>query len=76
MRIEFFVPGDPATKKRADRSGAQVALIMGENEVRTGAVAVKDLREPSPQHSLMQSDLGDYLVGRMISDPQESRNQQ
>ena len=58
-----------AKLKRADRSGAAIALIMGEDEVRKGAIAVKDLRDSAPQQALMQSDLGDYLAGRVVSEP-------
>ncbi|WP_053910022.1 MULTISPECIES: histidine--tRNA ligase [Pseudoalteromonas] len=40
--------------KRADKSGAEVALILGEDELEQGVVTVKYLREEKPQatHSL------------------------
>ena len=41
----------PAQLKRADRSGASLALILGEQEAAEGQVQVKLLREPSPPTS-------------------------
>ncbi len=38
--------------KKADRSGARVALIMGEDEAAAGTLAVKFLREDSPQQTV------------------------
>ena len=35
--------------KRADKSGAEVALILGEDELEQGVVTVKYLREEKPQ---------------------------
>ncbi len=42
--------------KRADRSGAQVALILGEDEVAAGKVTVKYLRREIPQQTLSEGD--------------------
>jgi len=50
-----------AKLKRADRSAAQIALILGENEVAMGQVGVKNLRESVPQCTLTRSELDDYL---------------
>lgn len=47
--------------KRADRSGARWALILGEAEITQGTVSIKHLRETTPQHSLSQSELPHYL---------------
>ncbi|ADE14267.1 histidyl-tRNA synthetase [Nitrosococcus halophilus Nc 4] len=47
--------------KRADRSGARWALILGEDEVVQGTVSVKDLRKAQPQQSMPQSKLPDYI---------------
>lgn len=47
--------------KRANRSGARWALILGEDEVAQGTVSVKDLREAKPQHSLPQTELPSYI---------------
>lgn len=43
--------------KRADKSGAQLALIMGDDEIANQVVSVKYLREDKPQQSLTWSDL-------------------
>jgi histidyl-tRNA synthetase len=49
--------------RRADRSGATVALILGASEVERDEVTVKPLREAgAEQHTLNQSDLVDYLA--------------
>jgi len=44
--------------KRADKSGARIALILGEDEAAAGTVGVKCLREDRPQETVAQSDLG------------------
>lgn len=43
--------------KKADKSGAQVALILGEDEVLAGKVTLKCLRQESEQQSLTREDL-------------------
>lgn len=43
--------------KKADKSGAAFALILGEDEVAQGLVALKPLREDLPQQLLSQADL-------------------
>lgn len=48
--------------KKADRSGATLALILGEDEVAAGTVAVKHLREDKPQQLLARAKLADYLA--------------
>jgi histidyl-tRNA synthetase len=47
--------------KRADRSGANVAIIIGDEEVNSGTVAVKFLRGEDPQVSVERSALGEFL---------------
>ncbi|MET0378447.1 MAG: histidine--tRNA ligase, partial [Spongiibacteraceae bacterium] len=48
--------------KKADKSGAQLALILGDDEVARGEVNVKWLRDDSrEQQSLAQSDLAEFL---------------
>ncbi len=51
--------------KRADRSGARFALILGDEEVKIGSVAVKDLRQAENQASVTQAALGDYLKQKL-----------
>ena len=47
--------------KKADKSGATVALILGESEIESGVVAVKFLREDRPQIEIMQTELAEKL---------------
>lgn len=47
--------------KKADKSGARVALILGENEVIEGTVGIKFLREERDQETLNQRVLGEHL---------------
>ena len=43
--------------KRADKSGARVALIIGENELESGCVTIKDLQGTHPQQTVAMDDL-------------------
>ena len=47
--------------KRADSSGARIALIMGEDEVAAGEVTVKPLRTEDPQERMSWAALQQYL---------------
>jgi histidyl-tRNA synthetase len=47
--------------KKADKSGAELALILGEDEVANGTIGVKYLRQEREQESLAQDALGDWL---------------
>jgi histidyl-tRNA synthetase len=47
--------------KKADKSGAQYAIIIGEHEVKTHSVSLKNLREDIPQQTLYQDELAEYL---------------
>lgn len=47
--------------KKADKSGAQYALILGEHEISTRSVSLKNLRENHPQQSLYKDELAEYL---------------
>ncbi|OEY67379.1 histidine--tRNA ligase [Marinobacter sp. X15-166B] len=51
--------------KRADRSGAEVALLLGENEVNAGLVTIKPLRSDSAQQTVNQNELLGALDGLM-----------
>ncbi len=65
--------------RKADRSGAQLALIVGEEEARTRQVAVKDLRTEAAQQTLDQDQLLGYLEKRLGVSPAaraESEHQQ
>ncbi|TNF91124.1 MAG: histidine--tRNA ligase, partial [Gammaproteobacteria bacterium] len=43
--------------RKADKSGARIALILGESEIEADTVAVKFLREERPQEEIPQADL-------------------
>lgn len=47
--------------KRADKSGAKVALVIGDNELAAQTVAVKFLREEQPQKELSWSEVVEFL---------------
>ncbi len=47
--------------KRADRSGACLALVLGEDEIRNGQVAVKFLRSDAAQLTLERDDVVDWI---------------
>lgn len=47
--------------KKADKSGAQYAIIIGEHEMKTRSVSLKSLREDIPQQSLYQDELAEYF---------------
>ncbi len=49
--------------KRADKSGAQVALVLGEDEVAQGTVGLKYLRENREQETVSQEALAGHLMG-------------
>ncbi|MBV1910753.1 MAG: histidine--tRNA ligase [Kangiellaceae bacterium] len=49
--------------KKADKSGARIALILGEDEVKEQNVSVKFLREKSEQVTLAQSDIYHRIEG-------------
>lgn len=59
--ISLIVDGAPrflrSLFKRADKSGAYIALILGDDEIKSGTIAIKYLREKNPQEILAQSDL-------------------
>lgn len=49
--------------RRADRSGARWALLVGEREVEEGRVALKNLREDAPQQLLQLAEAAARLNG-------------
>ncbi len=53
--------------KRADRSGAAYALVLGEEEVQQGRCQIKDLRGDQPQQSLAREELPARLA-RLLPD--------
>lgn len=47
--------------KRADKSGAALALLIGENELQQGVVGIKHLRADAPQQEVANSELTAFL---------------
>lgn len=48
--------------KKADKSGANVALILGEDENKNGTITIKPLRENKQQYTINQNDLNADLL--------------
>jgi histidyl-tRNA synthetase len=48
--------------KKADRSGARYALVLGEGELGRGVLGVKPLREEGEQRDLTYDELGPFLL--------------
>ncbi|OGI49965.1 MAG: histidine--tRNA ligase [Candidatus Muproteobacteria bacterium RIFCSPHIGHO2_02_FULL_65_16] len=63
LRVECNCGGGSLTAqiKRADRSGARFALLLGQEEHEQHAVAVKDLRAGAGQELVGLAAVGDYL---------------
>jgi histidyl-tRNA synthetase len=47
--------------KKADRSGAEIALVLGEDELDRGVIGVKQLRQEAPQQEVALDQLADFL---------------
>ena len=63
IRVNCEGGGFKGQFKRADRSGATIALVLAEEEVARGEVGIKFLREERPQASVEKSALVEYLRG-------------
>ena len=65
-RLELVVHAGAGSFKsqmrKADKSGARIALILGEAEIEAGTVAVKFLREDRPQEEIPQSELVTHMA--------------
>ena len=70
-RLELIVHAGGGSFKsqmrKADKSGARIALILGESEIEAGTVAVKFLREQRPQEEVSQAGLATSL-GTLLGD--------
>ncbi|KHF25347.1 histidine--tRNA ligase [Solemya velum gill symbiont] len=53
--------GFKAQFKKADRSGAQIALVLGEDELAQGVIGIKPLRGDGEQQQVAIADLPDKL---------------
>ncbi|CEG57013.1 histidine--tRNA ligase [Legionella fallonii] len=47
--------------KKADKSGARLALILGENEIANQSVSIKDLRKDMEQITIEQNNINRFL---------------
>lgn len=56
--------------KRADKSGAQWALIIGADELATGKIGLKDLRNETPQQSFTVDELIQFFQQKMAREKQ------
>jgi len=69
-RLEIVVHAGAGSFKsqmrKADKSGAQIALILGETEIEAGTVAVKFLREEKAQAEIMQTDIVTQLASLLL----------
>ena len=63
IRIESHCGGGSFKSqiKKADKSGAAIALILGEEEVASATAGVKYLRREQPQETVVQGNLGNLL---------------
>ncbi|BCX89483.1 histidyl-tRNA synthetase [Methylomarinovum tepidoasis] len=52
--------------KKADKSGARYALIVGDEEAAAGKVALKPLRETGEQRILTQTELIEFIENRLL----------
>lgn len=69
LRIEHHCGGGSVKSqiKKADKSGATIALIMGEDEAASGTIGVKYLREDKAQETVAQSELVNVLTTNLIN---------
>jgi histidyl-tRNA synthetase len=51
--------------KRADKSGAKLAMILGEDELKSNTLTIKYLREDKPQVTIEQKSLVAFLLGHL-----------
>ena len=51
--------------KRADKSGARLAMILGDEEIASRQVTVKYLRADKPQQTITQSSIKEFLVAAL-----------
>ena len=52
--------------KKADKSGALYAIVIGEHELKTRSASLKSLREDIQQQSLYQDELAEYLKLKIL----------
>jgi histidyl-tRNA synthetase len=67
LRIQSNLGGGSfkAQFRRADRSGAELALVLAENEIREGHATLKPLRSEAEQAQVPLEELTDWM-GRWL----------
>ena len=68
LRVELHCGGGSLKSqlKRADRSGAQYALLLGDSELAAAQVSVKNLRADEAQHTLGLAAAPAFLRSRLL----------
>jgi histidyl-tRNA synthetase len=68
LAIEFHSGGGSlkSQMKKADKSGAQLAIIVAEDELARGGVTLKPLRDDGPQVFLSREELTDKLTSYFV----------
>ena len=64
LRIQTHCGGGSfkSQMKKADKSGARFALLLGEDELTNNTVSIKDLRNESAQQTLPRADVASWLA--------------
>ena len=57
IRVNMGLEGAGSQFKKADKSGAMFAFILGEDELKNNTISMKDLRSKSDQETLSYKDL-------------------
>jgi histidyl-tRNA synthetase len=67
LRVECDCAGGSLKSqlKRADRSGARLALLIGDNEQARGVVTVKDLRRDAAQAETPQAGIAEFVKQKL-----------
>ncbi|MFW0001390.1 MAG: histidine--tRNA ligase [Coxiella endosymbiont of Dermacentor nuttalli] len=60
--------------KRADKSGAKWALVIGKEEIKTNKITIKPLRKTLPQQQLSENELIAYLHEKIVNKQPNSSN--
>jgi len=68
LRVELHCGGGSLKSqlKRADRSGARYALLLGESELAAAQVSVKNLRADEPQQLVRMAEVSVFLQARLL----------
>lgn len=67
LRIQTHCGGGSfkSQMRRADKSGARFALLLGEDELAAQSISVKDLRSDNAQITLTQTELANWLAEQL-----------